>query len=407
MIQHEDAIETEGVHAESEALYPAEPGLVDLLLQLNEWKWFIFKFVSAATALAVVISFLLPKIYTATARIMPPQQSQSSLASSMLGQLGPVGSLLGSNFGINRGVTDIYVYVLHSKTVGDALIDRFQLMSVYKDKMRVIAEADLKDNTRINSGPEGGISIAVEDRDPKRAADIANAYVEELEKLTRTLAVTEAARRRIFFEEQVQQASEDLSKAELAMKKTQEDTGVILLEPQSRAMIESLSSLQGRIAAKETQVQAMRTFATEENPALKTAQSELTALKVELARLESGQLGASIADMDVRKIPEKGLAYVRALREVKYREALLEAMAKQYELARVDEAKDASLIQVLDKATPPEIKSSPHRGLIVLLALFLSLFGAAGIALTIERVRANPVTMARLRMLNRMIPGKN
>jgi tyrosine-protein kinase Etk/Wzc len=385
-----------------------EPSVLDLLLRLAEWKFFIFKFVAACVAIAVVVAFVWPKSYTATTKIMPPQQSQSSLASAMMGQLGqlsPLAAMAGNNLGL-RSVSDIYIYMLRSRTVADDLIDRFSLMSVYKDKKLVDARDDLKDNTQISSGSEGGITISVLDHDPKRAAEIANGYVEELKKLSQTLAVSEAGRRRIFFESEVQRANDELSQAELAMKKTQEQTGIIQLDSQSKAMIEALTALHAQVAAKGAQVQAVRSFATPENPDLIRLESELAAMRSELARMEAGQGGTSLADVNMRKVPEKALEYVRRLRDLKYREAVLEALFKQYELARIDEAKDAAIIQVLDKAVPPEVRSWPKRSLIVLTAALLALFFAVVIVLVSERLKADPLLSARLQLLrSRLLAG--
>ena len=341
-----------------------ESSLLDLVSLLPQWRFFILKVVVVFAVLSAIVALLWPKTFTATARIMPPQQGQSSLASAMMGQLGPLAALAGSALPGGKNASDVYLYVLRSRTISDDLIDQFSLMKVYKQKTRTFTEDKLRENTQLTSGKEGGITISVDDRDPQRAADLANGYVDDLKKLTKTLAMTEAGRRRIFFEQEVQKAMDDLSRAEEGMKKTQEQTGIIMLEPQSRAMLEGIASLHAQVAVKEAQVQAMRSFATDENPDLKRAESELGAMRSELARLEAGKVGDSIADIDLRKVPEKGLAYVRALRELKYREAVYEAMTKQYEIARVDEAKDSAIIQVLDQAVAPEIRTSPKRALL-------------------------------------------
>lgn len=401
----DDPVIDQGAHARSESRSESETGFLDVLLRLAEHKVFIAKVVLGAAILAAIIALLLPKTYTATVRIMPPQQAQSSLASAIMGQLGPLASMAGSNLNLTKNPSDVYIYILHSRTIADDLIARFSLMQVYKEEFHVKAVDALRDHTEISSGHEGGISILVSDHDPQRAADIANAYVEELKKLTQTLAVTEAGRRRIFFEHEVQQANDDLSRAELGMKKTQEQTGIIMLEPQSRAMLEGIATLHGQVAAKEAQVQAMRSFATDENPDLKRAESELAALRSELSRLEAGKVGDSYTDIDLRKVPEKGLAYVRALRELKYREAVYEAMTKQYQIARVDEAKDAAIIQVLDKAVPPEIRSWPKRSLIVLTVSLLAFFVATVTVIFKEKVEADSLLAARLRLLRSRLLG--
>src|SRR6266849_4331434 len=337
----------------------------DHLIILAKRKWFIFKIAGSAFVLSVVISLLLPKTYTANAKIMPPQQNQSMGAVAALSQLGPLAGLAGAGLGL-RNPSDLYVAMLHSQTVADALVDRFSLMTAFKARLRIDARKRLEGLTEITAAKEGVISISVEDRDPRRAAELANGYVEELEKLTKTLAVTEAGKRRLFFEREVKMASDDLANAEVALKQTQEKTGLILLDSQSRAMIESLTSLRASIAAQEVKVQAMRSFATTENPDLVLAEQELATMRAQLDRLERGQGKRSVADVPMENVPTAGLEYIRKLRNVKYHEALFALLAKQYEAAKIDEARDALIVQQLDKATPPEKKSGPHRLLIVL-----------------------------------------
>src|SRR5712692_9727220 len=298
----------------------------DHLIILAKRKWFIFTFVGCVAVLSAGISLLLPKTYTANAKIMPPQQNQSMGAVAALSQLGPLAALAGQGLGL-RNPSDLYIAMLRSRTVADDLIDRFSLMSVYKQKLREYARGRLEAATEIKAGTKDGIiSISVDDRDPRRAADLANGYVDELEKLTKTLAVTEASKRRFFFEREVKMAGDELANAELALKQTQEKTGLILLDSQSRAIIESLTSLRARVAAQEVQVQMMRTFATAENPDLVRAQEELAALRDQLGKLERGQGKGSVADVPIENVPTAGLEYIRKLRDVKYREALFELL---------------------------------------------------------------------------------
>lgn len=380
----------------------AAPTVLGVLLQLAERKLFILKFVLCSVVLGLIVAFGWPVRYTAVARIMPPREGEHSLASALLGELGDLGPLASLASGVReKNPSAVYVYMLKSRAVADRLIDQFSLMQVYREKKRVHAQDDLRDNTRIKTGDEGGISISVTDRDPKRAADIANAYVDDLKALTQTLAVSEAGRRRIFFEHQVEDASSELTKAESAMKETQERTGILMLQPQSVAMLESLASVQAEVAGKEAQVAAMRSFAADGNPDLKRNESELAAMKTELARLQAGRVGPPISDFDMRRIPEKGLEYVRALRELKYREGVYEAMVKQYEVARVDEARDAAVIQFLDKAYPPEIRSSPKRALVLITAPILGFLLACLIVVAVERAKADEAFSANLQMLKR------
>src|SRR5258708_25373301 len=261
----------------------------DRLIVLAKRKWFIFKFVGCAAVLSAGISLLLPKTYTANAKIMPPQQNQSMGAMAALSsQLGPLAALAGGSLGL-RTPSDLYVAMLRSRTVADNLVDRFSLIKVYDTKLRVDARRRLENRTEISAGKDGVISISVDDRSPQRAADLANGYVDELEKLTKTLAVTEATKRRLFFEREVKMASDELANAEVALKQTQEKTGLILLDSQSRAMIESLTSLRARVAAQEVKVQAMRSFATTENPDLVLAEQELATMRAQLDRLARGR----------------------------------------------------------------------------------------------------------------------
>jgi len=381
----------------------------DHLIILAKRKWFIFKIAGSAFVLSVVISLLLPKTYTANAKIMPPQQNQSMGAMAALSsQLGPLAALVGGGSLGLRNPSDLYVAMLHSQTVADALVDRFSLMDVYHKKLRVDARKKLEDRSLIIAAKDGVISVSVDDRDPRRAAEMANAYAEELEKLTKILAVSEAAKRRLFFEREVKMASDDLANAEVALKQTQEKTGLILLDSQSRAMIESLTSLRARVAAQEVLVQEMRTFATPENPELIREEKALEALRDQLNRLEGGQGKRLFADVPIENVPTAGLEYVRKYRDVKYREALFELLAKQYEAAKIDEARDSLIVQVLDKAVPPERKSGPLRALIVLSSTFLALLVAVLIAFfreRLEQAKEDPQFAGKLQLFGFYLRG--
>jgi len=375
---------------------------LESFIVLAKRKFFILGFVAGAAILSTAVALLMPKYYTANAKLLPPQQSQS-IASAMLGQLGPlIGAVAGKDLGV-RAPNDPYISMLHSRNLTDKLIDRFSLMSVYHKKLREDARKRLESLTEIVVGKDGVISISVEDRDRNRAAEIANAYVSELEKLTKTLAVTDAAKRRVFFEQEVKTTSDELANAEVALKKTMESTGIFQWESQSKVMTEALAKLSEQVHAKETFVQIMRSsFATAENPDLIRAEQELAALRGQLARMERGQGGHSVADLSMANVPAAGLEYIRKLREVKYREALFELLAKQYEAARIDEARDAAIIQFLDKAEPPEENSWPRPLLIILCATVLGLLIAIIVVYvqeTMERAREDPQYLARLQML--------
>jgi tyrosine-protein kinase Etk/Wzc len=358
------------------------------LLVLAKRKFFIFKFVAAGALLSVTVSLLLTPVYTATTKVMPPQQNQSLSVTAMMSQLGPLAALAGQGLGV-RTPSDIYVAMLKSDTVADSLIDRFSLMKVYRNKLRVDTRKRLAGNSLITAGKEGVISIAVDDKDPRRAAEIANGYVDELSKLSRTLAVTEAAQRRVFFERETKAAMDDLANAELGLKQTQEKTGLILLDAQSRAMIETLTSLRARVAVKEVEIRAMETYAAPGNPDLEREKQELAALRAQEAKLEMGGGKQDIANVPIENVPTAGLEYLRKYREVKYREALFELLAKQFEAAKIDEARDTFLVQQLDKALVPEKKSWPSRALLSIAGTMLAFFIALLVVFFSEKLETS------------------
>ncbi len=260
-----------------------EVTLLDILIVLAKHKKMIAQATVLATVAALIISFVLPKMFTATTRILPPQQTQSS-AVAMLAQLNPLAAGLGKDLGL-KNPSDLFVTMLKSRTVEDSLIDKFDLRKVYGYKTYFDTREKLESRTSISAGKDGTIAISVEDRDAKRAAEIANAYVDELYKLTQTLAVTEASQRRLFFQKQLDTAKQDLAVAEASLRQTQEKTGLIQLDGQAKAIIEATAALKAQIAAREVELERVRLFATEQNPEYQGLTQELTSLRAQLARV--------------------------------------------------------------------------------------------------------------------------
>ncbi len=390
---------------------PEELSLLGLLIIMAERKRIIGAVTLTFALVSAVVVVLLPKWYTASARILPPQQNQS-IASSFLSQLGGAGSLAavaGKDLGL-KNPNDLYVSMLKSRTVADALIQRFRLKDVYSRELLSDARKKLERYSDIADSRDGLIRISVQDKDPKRAAALANAYVEQLRALTSGLALTEAAQRRLFFDLQLQKAKDNLALAEQALRETQQRTGLIQLDSQAKAIIESVAAVRGQIAAKELALRSMRTFATEQNPGVVLVQQELTALRDQMARLER-QSNAGSGDLHIptRQIPEVGLEYVRALRELKYNETIFELLAKQYEIAKVDEAKQGSVIQVVDAAIEPDRHSWPTRGLFVAVSTLVGLLGAILFACAgagWEQARSAAGDRARLDQLKTLLTGK-
>jgi len=381
----------------------------ELLIVLARHKSFILKFVFIVMVLSAIVAWgLLHPRYTAEIKIMPPQQGQSISSAAAASQLGPLAALAGSSLGL-RNPSDLYIGILRSDTIADAMIDRFSLINAYKTKYRVDARRQLRGSTEIITQKDGIISLSFEDRDPHRAAEMANSYFEELEKLTKNLAVSEAGQRRIFYEREVRLASDELAAAELALKQTQEKTGVFLLDTQARAAVESLASLRATAAGLEIQIQSMRAFATPENPELVRAEQELAATRSQMARMEKGSGQGGPLDLPVEHVPTAALEYLRKLREVKYREALYQLVARQYEAARIDEGKSNYVIQQLDKASVPEKKSWPHRSIIVLVSMLLALFVSCAWVFfreSLERAKENPQFRARLQLFQFYLLGR-
>lgn len=351
-----------------------EISLVALLRTLARQKRKIVRVVAITTVVAVPVVFLIPIKYQAESVILTPQQAQSSLLA--MAQLSGVAggglplSLL-SGFGL-RNSSYLYVGVLESRTISDDLIKSFDLKRVYNyDNLRDTRKK-LARNTTIESGKDSLIHIQVEDRDPRRAATLANAYVEELSKQNSRLTLSEATQRRIFFQAELAKEKDALADAEVQLKNTEKSTGLIVPGSQAEALIRSGAQLRGAILSREAQIAAMKTYATNDNPHLQIAERGLAAMQAQYDKLEKGNRANGILDLPTGQLPDASLEYVRKLRDVKYHEALFEILAKQYEAARLDEAKSTPVIQVVDYATVPEKKSWPPRTLLVLAAALLA-----------------------------------
>jgi uncharacterized protein involved in exopolysaccharide biosynthesis len=351
-----------------------EISLLEILVTLARHKKLVFVFPFACAVVAALISLVLPNIYTGTAKILPPQQGGSSLAAALLGDVGGLsaGGAVGSALGL-KNPSDLYVGMLQSRTIADAIIQRFDLKNLYNARTLVDTRRNLSDVSSITANRDGIINIEVDDEDPKRAAELANAYVAELDQLTQKVAITTAGRQRVFLEKQLRQAKDQLADAEVALRTTQEKTGLISLTEQGKATIESVAYLQAQIQAKQVQLGAMRTGMTESNPDYIRAQRELTGLQAELTKREkSNPADTSGVVPSAGMIPERGLEYVRKFRDVQYQQTLFDLIAKQFEIAKAQEAAEAGLIQVLDRAVVPDKKSKPYRLLIVLVTGILT-----------------------------------
>jgi uncharacterized protein involved in exopolysaccharide biosynthesis len=356
--------------------------LVDVLTAFARQKKILFFIPLITGSLAIAAAFLITPVFSAKAVIFPPQQ-QSSAVSSMLGQLGGLAGAA-SSFSSLKNPNDLYVAMLQSRTIADKVTTQFDLKKKFSIQTADDARATLARIVSVENDKAGTITIKVEDESPKFAADLANAYVSELSNLSKTMAVTDASQRRLFFEKQLITAKDALADAEVELRKLQEKTGMLQLDGQVKGIITNIAQLEATIASKEVQLNAMRSYATGNNPDVMRLQGEIRGYQ---AQLEKSKTGETMKNGDISvptgKIPEIGVEYVRSLRNVKYQEAMFELLSKQYEIAKIDEAKESSVIQILDNAVPAERKSKPRKMIIILFGFI----GGAFLALALAMLR--------------------
>ena len=350
--------------------------LTELLTWIGEGKRLIAGATVVAAGVAVALALLLPKSFTAHATMLAPGSQQQGSSAAALAALGSLGGIVGASA---KSPDELYVALLKSDSVQRALAQRFELMTRYDVKNYETLRREMPKYIRVASDKKSGlISVDVDDEEPRFAADLANAHAAEITKVLGRLAVSEAQLRRVFFAGQLNEAKENLIKAEQNLRTVQEKSGVIVLDKQAEALINGAAQVRALIAEREVQLKVLRTSATDQNPDVIRLNSELGALRVELARMESSRAGSagSTVDLPVGRLPEAGIEYVRARRELKLQETLLDTMIRQFEAAKLDEAKEGPALQVVDVAMPPDRKSKPSGLLITLAGTVLGLLAS-------------------------------
>ncbi|MFZ0662029.1 MAG: GNVR domain-containing protein [Acidobacteriaceae bacterium] len=383
--------------------------LLDVLLQLALRKRLIAWVTGVAIVTGALLCLLLPVKYSATTKLMPPQQSPSA-ASLLVHQLigggaSSLAAMAGGGLGL-KNPNDIYVGLLESRPIADAIIHKFDLTKTYHSKNMTAARKKLAKNTEITSEKSGFISIAVTDEDKSRVAEMANAYTAQFRALTMTIAITEASRRALFYEDQLKQAKDALVVAENNFQMVQQKKGVVQPAAQTRAMIASITALRAQVAAKQVEVQALRLSSTENNPQLEVAESELAGLQGEVTRLEQRNHSSGFSNLGLEDVPGAGLDYLRAERNLQYRETLYEMLLKQYDAAKLDQAKDSTIIQVVEPAIMPDRRSSPKRLVILLASTFVGFFLGCFLALLswwAKMLQSDPETAGRMTDLKRAL----
>jgi tyrosine-protein kinase Etk/Wzc len=369
---------------EDSNLGPKEFDILDVILILAARKVLIVFSSLAGLLLAIILVLLVKPSYTAKATILPPQPEQSS-SSALLGQFGALASMsgLGSSLGL-KNPSDLYIGILQSQSVTDALVKRFHMMERLHPKYPSQARLPFEKGAKFTAEKDGMISITFVDKDPREAAAVCNAYIDELYKLNNRLALGAASQRRLFFEQQLAQEKDRLADAEVALKKTEEATGIIAPSGQTENIIRQVSQIQAEITEREVELNALRTSSTDQNPDVIRLNTELSSLRSQLADFERGA-GAKHNPGDISiataNVPQAGLEYIRKERDLKYHQLLFDLLARQYEAARMDEAKAAPVIQVVDPALVPDKKSAPFRALWAIVGLLLGFFLSTGYAL--------------------------
>lgn len=339
---------------------------------VRNWRM-ITKVTIVAFILSVIISLCLPNIFRSTAKILPPQQDSSGLMGLLVGASG-MGGMAADLLG--KGTpADLYVGILNSDTISDKIIDRFKLMDVYEQKYRVATYKVLGNNVSISVGKKDGIiAISVNDKDAKRAAEIANAYVDELGKLTAKLSITGAVQNRLFYYERLSKAKIDLTNAEDALKSFQRKYKALDITEQAKGTIKGVADLEAQLAMEEVKLAGLRQTLTDGAQEVKSQTAVITNIKTQIAKFEGNRTGAAIPG--VSSVPELGQKYLRLMREFKIQETIVELLTKQYEMAKLSEAKDSSSIQLIQEARVSDVKSKPKRSLIVLATTIAAVFGA-------------------------------
>jgi uncharacterized protein involved in exopolysaccharide biosynthesis len=306
-----------------------------------------------AGVIALGIAFVVPPTYTARAVFLPPQQQQSLAATALSSLGGALGGIASGLLGGGEAPEDQYVGIMQGTTVADRMIRKFDLMKVYDEEYLVLAEKKLADRTDISIGKKDGlITVEVDDHSPQRAAAMANQYIEELRTMTATLAVSSASQQRVFFEQLLDKTKDALIRAQLALQSSGVSGAMIKTDPGASA--ETYAGLREQEIGAQVRLETMRTALADGAPEVQQQQALVNSLQRQISALA---------------LPDKvegGPDYVSKFREFKYQETLFEVYARQYEMARADEARQGVLIQVVDPATPPELKSKPKRALIAI-----------------------------------------
>ena len=374
-----------------------------LRLLWNERK-FLWRATAAGLLFGLLLAFVLPKRFESSTELMPPD-SQSSSGMAMLAALSAkTGNGLGAFAGDLLGMKSsgaLFIGILRSQTVQDRLIDRFDLKKVYWTSLEETARKKLSENTSLSEDRKSGIiTITVTDGDPRRAAAIAQAYVFELDRLVAQLSTSSARREREFLEERLKSVQADLENAEKDFSQYASKNSAIDIQEQGKAMVEAAATLEGQLIAAKSELEGLKQIYTDNNVRVRSTQARISELQAQLEKIGGkgeSTSSASAAQGDplypsIRKLPLLGVQFADLYRRTKVQEAVYEALTQQYELAKVQEAKETPSVKVLDEARVPERKSFPPRALIIVICTVVGLAGS--VLFTVGRARWNALDAA-------------
>jgi len=362
----------------------------DFMLILKKWKKSILVIFFVTTIFSVIISLMLPKWYRANVTLMPPKNNMSGGLSSITSL---VGSLPTAGLELFRGSKSSmrFLAILNSRTVMDQIIKKYNLQEVYKKKNIEDARKALYDKLTTQLDNEGTITISILDRSPKRAADIANAFVFYLDSLDRVLNFNEAHINRKFIEKRLKQNMDDLKQAEETFKNFQQKFGTVEIKEQTKAEIEMFADLQAQIVATEIELSVKQLSFEKTHPDIRFLKNKLKVLykkRQELSGdIENPKSDSSDIFIPIKRIPDLAMQYGRLFREVEIQNKIFTMLTQQYEMAKIDEARDVPSVQVLDKAIPPIRKAKPKRAIIVLITTFSITLIFVLVVIVIERIK--------------------
>lgn len=369
---------------------PFEGSLSDYMDIILKHRRFISYLVGAAFLVSIIVSLLLPKMYKATARILPPQENSTELSSLLTGIDNSLSRLAGNLIGNNNSSAALYVGIIKSRSVAEELNKKFNLKKRYGLKYIEDVYQKLAGRSIIGiSKKDQIINVSVIDRDPQHAADMANAYVRALDQINRKLNITRGKRKRLFLESRLKEVRADLVRAEVNLKEFQEKHNLVSIEEQAKVAIEGAAHIKGEIIAAETELEVFKQFGTERQVEAVMLNAKIEELQKQLDTIEKGdKYWAAAADqpksdrgsnffIPFDKLPHLGLQLMRLTRDAKIQGKLFELLISQYEMAKIEESKDVNTVQVLDHAVKPEKKISPRRSRIVLSATIVMFFIAA------------------------------